>query len=189
VDEALDSINTINLVDGFFIDSQPLICELRAPYQYLTVPSQQVEYHVIKDGTQPGLGPPKEIHKVLPPVGEGEAGADYAEGYHWISLIPVTEDDPFWVKKGNQPPYLLWRIPQPDAGMARRHELQREGVLDVLIRRAPDPSPLALQKQVQRPPPRPFLAALPPLRKAKKNSPRPPQTLRMCLATCARASD
>jgi hypothetical protein len=31
VDEAPDSIDAIDLVDGFFIDSQPLICELRAP--------------------------------------------------------------------------------------------------------------------------------------------------------------
>ncbi len=39
VNEALDSINAIDLVDGFSIDLRSLICELRAPSQYLTVQS------------------------------------------------------------------------------------------------------------------------------------------------------
>ena len=39
----------------------------------------QEEYHVIKDDTQLGLGPSKEVTQMFLSVREGEAGSDDAE--------------------------------------------------------------------------------------------------------------
>jgi hypothetical protein len=81
---------------------------------------------------------------------------------------------------------LFWCEPQPDASTTSGHKLQREGVLDVLIRRAIYPSSLLLEQLQQEPQhprrPRPFLAALSPLSSQKKSPPYVPDT-------CARASD
>ena len=81
----------------------------------------QEEYNIIKDATQPGLRPPKEVTQIFPSVWEGEAGSDDAENSLCVGHIPAAVCHAAEAKERHKAPYLLWHKLEEDMSSAQRH--------------------------------------------------------------------